>query len=411
MSEVDSSYDPHGSALPENDAIDITGANSLRTAANGFDSRLDAIVKGGGPESNLDLSSLKGPSGQGAPSGDLGLRRGRKSPVLYNAATKEFSVAGRRFAEEDYQSAVESESALLDENAKPIRPNDGGDWRTVSTANFINYINQIKNPTRGQLFKKNFGMGVEQVKSLGGSALAAFGAEDTGFAIAEEADKRAGYYQPFVREFTDIKDGGDTVDWFVSVLGSQGPQILESVAAAGVGAVAGSAVAGPGVGTFGGFVSGLFGKKAFKESVKKAAGEYRKRKAAGWTRREIAADPKFAAEMKLLKSAGSIAGATVANVASGYTMGVGDIFGEAVDQENADGSRKFTDGDARVKALFGAIPYAGLEALPEVVAAAKLLGAPAVRAARKVPKGDAKLRTKALSKAKDIAGGAAQSGA
>lgn len=397
MSEIESTYDPHGSALPENQLLDSTAAHDLLNATAGVEESLDAVVKGAEAASNAKLNSLKAPQSGGS-SGAEQLKRGRQSPVLYDPDRQLFAVGDKVFEEGDFQSAVESESALSDPNIRARKP-DGGNWRSIPVGNFAGYINRIKNPTKGELLKRNFSMGTEQLKSLGGSALAAFGAEELGQGIADEADRKAGFYAPFTREFTDIENGGDAADWFVAVLGSQGPQLLESVAVSLAGAAIGTGTAGPGVGTVGGFFAGMFGKKEFKKQVIAASKRYRKAQAKG-----AAPD---ADDVLLLKQAGKIAGATVANVASGYTMGVGDIHGEAVD-EGLEG------GEARVKALFGAIPYAGLEALPEVVAAARLFGAPARAAARDLPEGASKLRKGvrkvADSKAADIAGGAAKIG-
>ena len=109
--------------------------------------------------------------------------------------------------------------------------------------------------------------------------------------------------QPFQREFQNesgefVSNG--LVDWFVANLAQQGPMILESIAVALVGGVAGG-LAGGGANPFtalGGSLSALMGKESFKQGVLAAAKKYSKNQ------------PMTVGEKKLLREVSGMAGAT-----------------------------------------------------------------------------------------------------
>jgi hypothetical protein len=274
--------------------------------------------------------------------------------IAYSPSTKQFFVQGRTFAEDDAQSAIESE-ALLGQPGAALP--QGGDWVPVDPQSYAGYLQGIKEPGLGTLAARNFGRGVDVMQLLAGRGLQLAGAEGVGGRIVQQQMEDLRKTTPYERQFTDIKSGDDAVEWFVANLAQQGPNLLESIAVAAAGAAAGTATGGPGLGTLGGAIAGLAGKSAFKQAVLAAA----RKKAAG-----AVLD---AAENKILRSATGLAGATVASYASNLATGASDIYGEMRDQ-GADAG----DVDARMTALFGSIPYAALETLPEFLLAGRVFG-------------------------------------
>jgi hypothetical protein len=95
--------------------------------------------------------------------------------------------------------------------------------------------------------------------------------------------------------------------------------MIESIATAGLGFLAGTAAGGPLAGA-GGAMAGLMGKAAFKEAVIAAA----KKKAAG--------EAINAAENKLLREAAGLAGAVAATYGQNLATGAADIYGELREQ-------------------------------------------------------------------------------
>jgi hypothetical protein len=278
--------------------------------------------------------------------------------VWFSPTKREFYINGI-IASEDDDTTIEQAEALLDRPT--VGAPQGEDWLPVDQANFAQIADKIRNPSLGRLFAKNFGIGVDQLQQLAGSALQAAGAEDLGGRIVEAQEEDLAKTSVYQREFTDIESAGGAIDWFVATLGQQGPMLLESVAAAAAGAAAGTVAGGPGLGTAGGAIAGFVGKKAFKESVEAASKRYSAAKAKG-----VAPNP---ADIKTLKNAAAITGAVTGAYLSSYATGVGDIYGELREQ-GADAD----DVAARLSAFSGAIPYAALETLPEFLIASRIFG-------------------------------------
>jgi len=273
--------------------------------------------------------------------------------LAYNQNTKEFFVQGNVFKDDDANAALQAEQLL----AGPGTGNPTGDgWTPISEDAYKQYLDSIRNPTLGRLASKNFGRGVDSMQALGGRALQLAGFEETGANIVASQEADLAKTNPFERQFTDIDSGRGAVEWFVANLAQQGPNMLESVAVAGAGFLAGSAVGTPVAGA-GAALAGLMGKSAFKQSVLAAA----KKQAAGQTLN--------AAEGKLLREAAALTGAVVATYGQNLAMGAADIYGELREQ-GADAS----DMDARMKALAGAVPYAAMESLSEYLLASRVFG-------------------------------------
>lgn len=274
--------------------------------------------------------------------------------IAYSPSTKQFYVQGQVFAEDDAQRALESE-ALLGQPGGALP--QGGDWVPVDPQSYAGYLGRIKNPSLGTLAARNFGRGVDTMQLLAGRGLQLLGAEQTGAGIVAQQMEDLRKTTPYERTFTEIESGRDAVEWFVANLAQQGPNLLESIAVAAAGAAAGTATGGPGLGTLGGAIAGLAGKSQFKNAVLAAA------------RKQVAGEVLDAAERKVLRSAAGIAGATAASYASNVAMGASDIYGELRDR-GADPE----DVNAKMTALFGSLPYAALETLPEFLLAGRVFG-------------------------------------
>lgn len=274
--------------------------------------------------------------------------------IAFSPSTKQFFVQGKTFAEDDAQSALESE-ALLGQPGTALP--QGGDWVSLDQQSYAGYLQGVKNPSLGTLFSKGIGRGVDSMQLLAGRGLQLAGAEKTGAGIVNQQVEDLRKTAPFTRQFTDVKSGGDALEWFVANLGEQIPNLLESAAVAGAGAIAGTATGGPGVGTAGGVLAGLMGKSAFKTAVIAAA----KKKAAG----EIL----DLAERKVLRSAGALMGAAATTYTNSLAMGASDIYGELRDQ-GADPE----DISAKMTAIAGAFPYALAESASEFLLAGRVFG-------------------------------------
>lgn len=318
------------------------------------------------PTSNIGLGGL-GPSaadlaitGQELVSQSQFTMPEMKQPpaIAFSPSRREFFVQGTVFGEGDAVSALEAEKLL---SGPSTGLPTGGDWVPLDQQAYGQFLQSIRQPSRGRLFSKGFEAGGQQLKQLYGGALQALGAEETGTELVMGAERRLRQLAPFQRDFTDVDVGSadrGLIDWFVANLGQQGPMLLESIATGLAGAALGTAAAGPGLGTAGGAIAGFFGKKAYKDKVIEAAARYR----AG----QVAKD---SAEFALLKNASALAGGLIGSGAGEYIIGVGDVYNELREQgANPD------DAAARLTAAAAGLPYAALSILPEALIVGRILG-------------------------------------
>ena len=280
----------------------------------------------------------------------------RGPDIAFDRTQNKLFVQGTVFDADDADSALRAEE-LLDGPGTGLPTT--GNWEPMDVGAYQQYLSSIKDPSLGRLASKSFGRGVDQLQMLGGSAMQLFGAEELGGSIVAAQEEQLRKTSPFERQFTDIGSSPErgVLDWFVANLATQGPNILESIAVALAGAAAGTA-AGPGLGTAGGFLAGIFGKKAFKDKLAAAATKYR-----------AGALKKGDEGYQDLVNASAMAGAAAATFASSYAMGASDIYGEMREQGTVP-----EDFNARMTALAGAVPYAALESLGEYVLAGRVLG-------------------------------------
>lgn len=343
--------------------------NPLYQAANGVPSAVvnpfgfdNAGASSGSDALGNDLASL-------AVMGNMGVQMARqnrftmpemKDPSIgYSPSRKEFFVQGTTFGSDDAQALLQAESLL---GGRPTGLPTGGDWMPLDAQSYGQLVQNVRNPSLGTLAARNFGRGVDTTQMLAGRGLQLAGAEETGGRIVANQMEDLRKTAPYERQFTDIESGRGAVEWLVANFAQQGPNMIESIATAGLGFIAGTATGGPAAGAAAAF-SGLLGKAAWKESVKAALSKQAKGEALN------------AAEGKLLKEAAGIAGAVAASYGQNLATGAADIYGELREQ-GADAN----DTDARLTALAGSIPYALMETLPEFLLAGRVLkgvGAPA----------------------------------
>ena len=286
--------------------------------------------------------------------------------VLFDPSANKMFVNGSLFDLDDADAAVKSKGFLTGPRQEP----PSGNWQRVTPAEYGRYYKSITDPTLSRRFSENFETGMANLRSLFGAGAVLLGADEYGLGVMERADEVIRKNSPFAGEATDIGFGDEDlgpVEWFVGVLGAQGPMLLETIAAAGVGFVLGSATAGPGLGSAAGTVGGLFGKTAFKKAVKEAAEEYTKIKAR---------DGKAAAKAflktdkgKTLKRASGAAGAVGLSYTNNFGIASSDVYSELLES-----GVDVDDFNAKMTALTAAVPYALLDTIPEFVVGAKLFG-------------------------------------
>ena len=332
--------------------------------------------------------------------------------VLFSPSQNKLFVNGALYDADDKQSALDAEAQGFLDKPRAAMP-EGTDWQTVSPDSYKTFMNNIEDPGLGTLFARNFEIGKSNLKLLAGRGMQFLGAEETGQSIVDNAVRELYYNQPFQREFTEIEVGSSSngaIDWFVANLAQQGPNLIESIGVALLGAGAG-AVAGGGANPFtaaGGAVYALLGKEAVKQSVLKAAKKYAQGQAltkgekkllrefsgltaaakiknpnafivtpggTAMTGKEFLkqlgkqqADDALAIGATTARAAGKkqamAGGAAGASIIGSYGMGVADIYGEVRDTGVGD----------RGTAALGAIPYAALETLPEFFLAGRIFG-------------------------------------
>lgn len=332
--------------------------------------------------------------------------------VLFSPSQNKMFVNGALYDADDKQSALDAESQGFLDKPRALQP-EGLDWQSVSPDSYKTFMNNIEDPGLGTLMARNFEIGGSNLKMLAGRGAQFLGFEEFGQSVVDNAVQELYYNQPFQREFTEIEVGSSSngaIDWFVANLAQQGPNLIESIGVALLGAGAG-AVAGGGANPFtaaGGAVYALLGKEAVKQSVLKAAKKYAKGQALTKGEKKLLrefsgltaaakiknpnafivtpggtamsgsqflkqlgrqqADDALAIGATTARTAGKkqamAGGAAGASVFGSYAMGVADIYGEVRDTGVGD----------RGTAALGAIPYAALETLPEFFLAGRIFG-------------------------------------
>lgn len=307
-----------------------TGVDSIAPAADPFSGAREAL------KSQFSSTAMVKP--QAAPSGPN---------VAYDPTSKKLFVNGLLFDEGDAASALKSQEYLN----QPTAAVPAGNWVPLDQASYTSYIESIKNPGAGELFKKNVGLGFAGSQQLIGAGLQFAGAEELGASIVEDAKATQEKLSPYARKVEDIRSGGQLIDWFAATAGQLAPSVLETVISSGAGAMAAGSVGTP-LAAPAGALAGLVGKTAFKKAIFEAL----EKKAAG-TALSVA-------EKNTLKSAGAITAVALNN----YRTGVSDIYSEL-----RESGSEADDMGARVLALVGAVPWAAADSAAEFILGARIL--------------------------------------
>jgi hypothetical protein len=344
--------------------------NPLYQDANGVPSAVvnpfgfqNAAASSGSDALRDDLSSLAIMGAKGvmaARQNQFTMPEMKQPPSIgYSPSRKEFFVQGTTFSSDDAQSLLQAEGLLGGPSTG--LPSEG-DWVPLDTQSYGQLVQNVRNPSLGTLAARNFGRGVDVTQMLAGRALQLAGAEETGGRIVGQQMEDLRRTTPYERQFTDIESGRGAVEWLVANFAQQGPNMIESIATAGLGFLGGTAATGTPIGGAAAAFSSLLGKAAWKEGVKSALSKQAKGEALN------------IAEQKLLREAAGIAGAVAASYSQNLATGAADIYGELREQ-GADAE----DTNARLTALAGSVPYALFETLPEFLLAGRVfkgVGAP-----------------------------------
>lgn len=263
--------------------------------------------------------------------------------IAINPGTKKVYVNGFEFAENDATSALQSRE-YMNGPSKPPTTDQG--WQRVSKEYYNQYLQSIEDPDVGTLFGKNVASGFASASEMLGYSLMLATGDTFGRGMVEKAQYDQGRLTPFQRQFSQIKNADDAVDFTVAAIAQTVPFMAETILSAIAGGIAGSAVA-PGGGTAGGAIAGAAAKEAVKATLKQAVIKR--------FRGEILSQ----AETKILYQG---VGAALGSTAYGYATGVGDVRSEqaAMGVEDAPG--------AEGSALLRGIPYALLNSVPEFAA-------------------------------------------
>ena len=132
--------------------------------------------------------------------------------IAFSPSRNELFVNGMRFGADDAATALEAE-ALANAPGTGL-PTDTADWVPLSPQAYGQYINSIRNPSTGRLFKKNFGRGVDALQMIGGGAIQGLGdlvgsegMQEFGADIVMKQIADLNKTAPFQREFSGIDSG------------------------------------------------------------------------------------------------------------------------------------------------------------------------------------------------------------
>lgn len=344
--------------------------NPLYQDANGVPSAVvnpfgfqNAAASSGSDALRDDLSSLAIMGAKGvmaARQNQFTMPEMKQPPSIgYSPSRKEFFVQGTTFSSDDAQSLLQAEGLL---GGPSTGLPTGGDWMPLDPQSYGQLVQNVRNPSLGTLAARNFGRGVDVTQMLAGRGLQLAGAEQLGGRIVGQQMEDLRKTAPYERQFTDIESGRGAVEWLVANFAQQGPNMIESIATAGLGFLAGTAASGTPIGGAAAAFSSLLGKAAWKESVKAALSK------------QVKGEALNVAEQKLLREAAGIGGAVAASYGQNLATGAADIYGEK--REQGAGAE---DTNARLTALAGSVPYAFMETLPEFLLAGRVfkgVGAP-----------------------------------
>lgn len=264
-------------------------------------------------------------------------------------------------ANEATQAAIQQRFGLIDFAPAEQPPEEQRPG--ALTAGFKSYLPQLQETFGG--VKTLLGVGAE--RALGEGEISRGLIESGARSMKEAEEARAPLVTPERGSFTDALDkgvGAVLTEWLPFQVGSGAAQLLEALTLAGAGAVAGSVVGTPGVGTATGAVTGVVARELAKKGVKEAAEKILKE------RGEDAAKEFFEQEAK--KAAidiGKKRGVNVALAGQAGFYGAGQTTSRAVEEAERLG------GTATDIELARVLPAAAVSAAAEFIGDKILLGA------------------------------------
>ncbi|MCY4188725.1 MAG: hypothetical protein OXD30_09605 [Bryobacterales bacterium] len=107
----------------------------------------------------------------------LNLPVGHQSNAAFHPETNRYFYNGYTWDADDASSALE---ARREGGKQPFTAPSGAGWTPIHKAGLDSYWNTIENPSAWQLFKKNFGIGVDSMQLLWNRGLQFAGAEEFG---------------------------------------------------------------------------------------------------------------------------------------------------------------------------------------------------------------------------------------
>lgn len=295
----------------------------------------------------------------------------QEGTVWYDPTNKQLNINGY-LVDEDDETALSTADQMLSSPFGGAAPTPGAVQLSAQSINQLGA--RIRNPSTWKLFKKNVGIGVDQLQRLAGQGVKLAGAEGLGQTIVDQQDRDLEKTAVYNRNFTDIDSPGGAVDWFVANLGQQVPNLAVSAVSGGVGGLIGGAARGAlstGVGALG---LRMAGKNFLSGAALDAARKYAAGAALTTAERNALTGAATAAMNEALFPAAAnvakatllnqarVGGATLGALAGNYAMGVSDVYGEMSDAGNPD----------RATALALGVPYALADTAPELLGAAAL---------------------------------------
>lgn len=321
-------------------------------------------------------------------------QRSTQAQMFYSPSTGDMVVNGFQFNQRNASQALASEEWARQPRREFTLPDTASDWRPMSTNEYANYLDTIRNPS----FGRRMGEAWEHAwRGVGDIALGASLAANPDWEWAQTARQNIlrEYEEnaPFMMQLREIESPGDAATWFAQSLVQGIPWIFETIASMVAGAAIGGAATG-GPGAVPGAIEGVFIKEGIRRATMQALRNNLTRGAAAYTEAQAARTAGSALTrdaviesaartgtasadevnrfFDFVERAHDVArsgrtGAYIGAGASNYATGVGDIRNSIAD---AGGDPESAEAVANIWGL--AIPYAAIESLGDLVVTAPI---------------------------------------
>lgn len=272
-----------------------------------------------------------------------------------NPVTGQLAVAGEVFNEDDYDKVLQGAQLLGQPTDVDAPPAPG--FQPIPSAVLQQYAAEIKDFGMRGAFAAGLSRGKANIVGAGGALLTGLGAEETGGAWREYAQREQERLSPYQLR---VRGGGGgepkVFSYIAGLLGEMAPDVIATVVSGGVGYAAARGV----VGTAAGRALSKFGTwastKAGVGGIKAAAERILKNKASPGDERLMAL----------------VGGALAGSALYSQQRGAGEVYGEMLDRS--------TDPSFGLAQIAG-VGYAALDLFPELAALKYAIGRPATKAA------------------------------